>query len=122
MLAYYHKRWYHCYMKSIKTSVLEETTLGVYIWQMPDGRWVGDDNGNYLSVAAFKGDKNKVAAITEVVKGFGIETGSAVFLSGQRKINDEEYEEQKARLKWGLTPDPLDIGEYKEALRNSGIK
>lgn len=109
-------------MKSIKTSVLEETTLGVYIWQMPDGRWVGDDQGNYLSIAAFKGDKTKVDAITEVVKGFGIETGSAVFLSGQRKINDEEYEEQKARLKWGLTPDPLDIGEYKEALRNSGIK
>ena len=105
-------------MKSIKTSVVEETTLGVYIWQMPDGRWVGDDQGNYLSVASFKGDQNKIDAITEVVKGYGIQTGSAQFLAGQRKINDEEYAEQQQRLKWGLTPDPLDIGEYKDSLKN----
>ena len=104
-------------MKSIKTSVVEETRLGVYIWEMPDGRWVGDDQGNYLSVTAFKNDQNKIKMITEVVRSYGIQTGSAKFLSGQRKINDEEYEEQKQRLEWGLTPDPLDIGEYKDSLR-----
>jgi hypothetical protein len=105
-------------MKSIKTSVVEETTLGVYIWQMPDGRWVGDDEGNFLSISAFKNDQNRINALKEAVRGYGIQTGKAVFLSGQRKINDEEYEEQQQRLRWGLTPDPLDIGEYKDSLKN----
>jgi hypothetical protein len=105
-------------MKTIKTSIVEETRLGVYVWQMPDGRWVGDDNGNYLSVSAFKGDQNRINALTEAIKGYGIHSGQAVFLSGQRQINDEEYEEQQQRLKWGLTPDPLDIGEYKDSLKN----
>jgi hypothetical protein len=44
---------------------------------------------------------------------------------GKRKINDEEFEEQQTRLKWGLTPDPLDIGEYKDqmkALKNGGTR
>lgn len=105
-------------MKNLKTSVVEETTLGVFVWEMPDGRWVGDDDGNYLSIQGFKGDKSRINALTEVVRGYGINTGQARFLSGQRKINDEEYQEQIQRLNWGLTPDPLDIGEYKDSLRN----
>jgi hypothetical protein len=105
-------------MKNLKTSVVEETTLGVFVWEMPDGRWVGDDNGNYLSIQGFKGDRTRVNVLTEVVKGYGIHTGSPKFLSGQRKINDEEYQEQIQRLNWGLTPDPLDIGEYKDILKN----
>jgi hypothetical protein len=105
-------------MKNLKTSVVEETTLGVFVWEMPDGRWVGDDNGNYLSIQGFKGDRTRVNVLTEVVKGYGIHTGSPKFLSGQRKINDEEYQEQIQRLNWGLTPDPLDIGEYKDSLKN----
>lgn len=104
-------------MKSIKTSVVEETRLGVYVWEMPDGRWVGDDEGNYLSVTSFKGDQARIDAITQAVRSYGINEGKAKFLSGQRKITDEEYEEQKQRLAWGLTPDPLDIGEYKDSLR-----
>ena len=28
-----------------KTKILqEESTLGIYVWQMPDGRWIGDDD------------------------------------------------------------------------------
>ena len=104
-------------MKNIKSSVVEETRLGVYVWEMPDGRWVGDDNGNYLSISSFKNDQKRIDALTQSVKSYGINEGKAKFLSGQRKITDEEYEEQKQRLEWGLTPDPLDIGEYKDSLR-----
>ena len=41
------------------------------------------------------------------------------------EIDDEEFEHQNERLKWGLTPDPLDIGEYKDqikALKNGGTR
>lgn len=98
----------------MKINPVEETRLGVYVWEMPDGKWVGDDQGNYLSVQAFKNDQKKIAMLSEVVKGYGILEGKAVFLSGRRKINDEEYEYQKQRLAWGLVPDELDIGVFKE--------
>lgn len=104
-------------MKNVKKSIVEETRLGIYVWEMPDGRWVGDDDGNYLSIASFKDDQSRIAAITQAVKSYGINEGQAKFLSGQRKITDEEYQEQLQRLEWGLTPDPLDIGEYKDSLR-----
>ena len=97
---------------------IEETRLGIYVWEMPDGRWIGDDDGNYLSVASMKGDKDKMDALANAVSSFGIEVGKPVFLSGRRKISDEEFEYQNQRLKWGLTPDPLDIGEYKDQMRD----
>jgi hypothetical protein len=43
--------------------------------------------------------------------------GRPKFLSGRRPIDDEEFEYQKKRLEFGLVPDPLDIGEYKDNLK-----
>lgn len=100
------------------TKVAEETRLGIYVWQMPDGRWIGDDDGNFLSITSMKGDKDKMDALANAVASYGIEAGEPVFLSGRRKIDDEEFEYQNQRLKWGLVPDPLDIGNYKDEMAN----
>ena len=98
----------------MKYSVEEETTLGIYVWEMPDGRWIGDDEGNFLSVTSMKGNKSKIDALSSEVRSYGIYEGAPKFLSGRRKIDDEEYQYQQQRLAWGLVPDPLDIGVYKE--------
>ena len=98
--------------------IAEETQLGIYVWEMPDGRWIGDDDGNYLSIQSIKGNRSRMNALAEVVRSYGIDTGKPLFLSGRRKIDDEEFEHQKQRLEWGLVPDPLDIGNYKDEMRN----
>ena len=106
-----------------KTQILEETTLGIYVWEMPDGRWIGDDDGNFLSVTSKKGNRSKMDALAREVRSYGIYEGQPKFLSGRRKIDDEEFEYQNERLKWGLTPDPMDIGVYKDSmLRNGKVK
>lgn len=92
----------------------DETSLGIYVWEMPDGRWIGDDEGNYLSVTSKKGNRAKIDALAKAVRSYGIYEGQPLFLSGRRKIDDEEFEYQKQRLEWGLVPDSLDIGVYKE--------
>ena len=105
----------------INTKILEdETTLGIYVWEMPDGRWIGDDEGNFLSVTAKKGNKVKIEALAKEVRSFGIYEGQPKFLSGRRKIDDEEFEYQQQRLKWGMVPDPLDIGNYKDEMKKLG--
>ncbi len=102
----------------INTKILEEeTTLGIYVWEMPDGRWIGDDDGNFLSVTSKKGNRSKVDALAREVRSYGIYEGGPKFLSGRRKIDDEEFEHQKQRLEWGLVPDPYDIGNYKDEMK-----
>jgi hypothetical protein len=98
-------------------SVVEETDLGVYVWRMPDGRWIGDDDGNFLSIAAQKGDLRRVNELAAAVRQFGIEEGAAYFLPGRRKINDEEYEEQRDRLMNGYVPDQYDIPALIEEMK-----
>jgi len=102
----------------INTKVLkEESTLGIYVWEMPDGRWIGDDDGNFLSVTSQKGNRSRIDALAREVSSFGIYEGGPKFLSARRKIDDEEFQHQKQRLDWGLVPDPLDIGSYKDEMK-----
>jgi hypothetical protein len=95
----------------------EESTLGIYVWEMPDGRWIGDDDGNFLSITSKKGNRTNIDALAREVSTFGIYEGGPKFLSARRKINDEEFEHQKQRLDWGLVPDPFDIGNYKDEMK-----
>ena len=108
-------------MSKIKyTNVEEETRLGIYVWEMPDGRWIGDDDGNFLSITSMKSDKSRMDILASAVRSYGIYEGQPKFLSGRRKIDDEEFEHQRQRLEWGLVPDPLDIGNYKDEMKKLG--
>lgn len=98
----------------------EESTLGIYVWEMPDGRWIGDDDGNYLSVTSKKGNRSRIDALSKEVRSFGINVGQPLFLSARRKIDDEEFSYQQSRLNLGLVPDPLDIGNYKDEMKKLG--
>jgi hypothetical protein len=105
----------------INSKVLdEESTLGIYVWEMPDGRWIGDDDGNYLSVTSKKGNRSRMDALAREVKSYGIYEGQPLFLSARRKIDDEEFLYQQQRLNLGLVPDPLDIGNYKDEIKKLG--
>jgi len=104
-------------IKSMKKQIVEETTLGIYVWEMPDGRWIGDDDDNFLSVTSMKNNRVKMDMLAREVRSFGIYEGQPKFLSGRRKIDDEEFEYQKQRLNWGLVPDQLDIGVYKDEMK-----
>jgi len=95
----------------------EESILGIYVWEMPDGRWIGDDDGNFLSITSKKGNRSNIDALAREVRSFGIYEGGPKFLSARRKINDEEFQYQKQRLDWGLIPDPMDIGNHKDEIK-----
>ena len=108
-------------LSKLNSQVLEEeTTLGIYVWAMPDGRWIGDDDGNFLSITSKKGNKARIEALVKEVNSYGITEGQPLFLSGRRKIDDEEFEYQNKRLQLGLVPDPLDIGNYKDEMKKLG--
>ncbi len=94
-----------------------ETRLGVYVWEMPDGRWIGDDENNFLSIASMNGDLSRIELLAKAVRSYGIEEGKPKFLEGSRQIDDEEFQRQKTRLALGLVPDELESGVYKDEMK-----
>ena len=101
-----------------KVKIIEETDYGLYLWEMPDGSIVSDDEKNYLNIPARRGDKEKLKLLKDAIRSFGIEEGRPVFLAGHRRVTEEEYEYQKQRLEWGLVPDEMDYGAARDELMN----
>lgn len=102
---------------------IKEVPWGVYLWYVPGSGYISDDAGHYMMIASTEGNQEKMAALRDAARSFGKTNGHPVFFSGNRIVTDEEYEEQVQRMKWGLTPDPLDISainEEKRAKRNRG--
>jgi hypothetical protein len=100
----------------MKITPVEEVTYGVYVWQMPDGSIVQDEDGNYLNIAAVKGDLRRINKIKLAAKELGLEEGHPLWFSGHRPISDDEYEMQKQRLNLGLVPDEMDLPAITEDL------
>lgn len=101
-------------MKTTRKQIVEEVPWGVYVWEMPNGDWVGDDQGNFLSISAMKGDKKRLQTLKDSVASYGVTEGKPFYLSGHRKVTDEEFEEQRRRMQFGLVPDELDIAALRE--------
>lgn len=102
-------------LRTTGKSVVEEVPYGMYVWQCPDGEILGDDDGNVMNVFCMKGDQESIKALTEAAAYYGFPEGKPVWWSGKRRINDEQFEEQVARAKAGLVPDPFDYGAIKDA-------
>lgn len=93
--------------------------FGVYLWKMPDGSYVADDQRNFLNIPAQRGDIARIGKLRDVVKSFGIVEGEPEFFAGHRQVTDEEYEEQKERLKAGYIPDQYDLPAIVEDIRDN---
>jgi hypothetical protein len=92
--------------------------FGVYMWRMPNGSYIADGEGNFLSIASEVGDVIRIHRLKETVKSFGITEGHEVVFAGHRKISDEEYEIQRERARLGLVPDTEDVGALIDDIRN----
>jgi hypothetical protein len=92
--------------------------FGVYMWQMPNGSFIADDDRNFLNIPSQKGDIVRIGRLRDAVKAFGITEGEPVFFAGHRRVTDEEYYEQQERLKDGYIPDDHDLPAMVEDARD----
>jgi hypothetical protein len=91
---------------------------GVYFWKLPNGHLFKDDDGNMLSIDSVEGDLGKMAEIRKAAAYYGQPEGEPWFYAGIKKVTDEQYEEQKARLAEGLIPSMDDIGAIAAAKKS----
>jgi hypothetical protein len=92
--------------------------FGVYLWRMPDGSYVADEERNFLSIASEIGNPIRIQKLRNAARSYGITEGGPVFFAGHRKIDDEEYEVQRERARLGLVPDTEDVGSLIDDMRN----
>ena len=89
---------------------------GLYVYKKSDGKWFTDGTGSVLNIPAMKGDIEKIAELKKVAIHYGDEgDGQAVFVPGLTRISEEEYSEQKQRLREGLIPSMNDLGAWHAA-------
>lgn len=70
-------------------------------------------------ISSTRGDQQRMRLLADAAKSYGVEEGEPCFFQGNRIVTDEEYEEQKQRMKWGLTPDPWDVASIEEDRKNA---
>jgi hypothetical protein len=89
---------------------------GLYVYKKSDGKWFTDGTGSVLNIPAMKGDIEKIAELKKVAMHYGDEgDGQAVFVPGLTRVSEEEYSEQKQRLREGLIPSMNDLGAWHAA-------
>jgi len=95
---------------------VDEVDYGVYVWVTENGV-LTDEDRNYLSIAAMKGDRTRIKQLEDAARSYGYPDGKPYFMAGSRKVTDEEYEHQQFRQKMGLLPDEYDIPALRDELR-----
>lgn len=91
----------------------------MYVWQLPDGEYLGNTEGDILNIPSEKWDLRKMKNLRDAATNYGYPEGEAIFLPGRRRVNSDELEEQKDRLKQGLTPDIYDAPALLDELRSA---
>ena len=104
-------------MARMKVTPVEEVSWGIYVWQMPDGSVVRDEDDNTLSIPSIKGDVRQIQKLKRAAREFGLNEGKPLFFSGHRQVTEEVLEEQKSRAELGLVPDPQDLPAMMEYVK-----
>jgi hypothetical protein len=108
-------------MKLKRITPIVEDNFGVCLWMMPDGAFLGDDEGRFLSMSGHLYDRLIEAKMEKAaVHYLGLEAieGRPQWMPGSRKISDDEADSQKEKLLEGRVPDEVDYA--KQILR--GVK
>ena len=104
----------HKYFKNLRMRVEQETPYGLYVWKMPDGRYVGDGEGRLMAIASAQGDLKRIAKLAAEAKALGIEEGEPHYMPDKYPVSDHEYEEQQERMESGIMADPADPGNLSD--------
>jgi hypothetical protein len=100
-----------------RTRIIDSASIGLYLWQLPNGEYLSDNEGNFLNVASRKDDLVKMTKLRQVAAHYGYPEGQPVYYSGARRVTDEEFDIQIQRMIAGLIPDEYDVGAYMDEAR-----
>lgn len=96
-----------------------ETKWGLCLWRLPNGRYIEDGEGRYLTAGPCEiGNPITEHNMTRAAISLGVTEGSPFWLPGFRKISDNEHDDQMERLLDGKVPDAVDL--YHQSIGENG--
>ena len=104
-------------VQNVRRKVIDKQyNWGLYVYKKANGKWFTDGSGSVLNIPSMKGDLEQIAKLKSAALYYGDDgSGECVFVPGLTRISEEEYSEQKDRLKEGLIPSMNDLGAWKAA-------
>jgi hypothetical protein len=105
------------YVQNVRRKVIDKHyDWGLYVYKKSNGKWFSDETGSVLNIPSDRGDISKISELKKMAIHYGDDgLGEAVFVPGLTRVSEEEYSEQKERLKEGLIPSMNDLGAWHAA-------
>lgn len=102
-----------------RRTVPVDASFGVCVWQLPDGSYIKNEDGDYFCAQGKLGNPVIERKMRDAVRyDLGITSGKPVWFSGFRKVTQSEWEDQMERLIDGKVPDAVDL--YLQNKENNG--
>jgi len=99
------------------TPIEKQGDWGLYVWKLPNGKILGDADGNVLNIPGASHDLAAMLKIQQAATEYGYPDGAAVFKAHVSRISEDEYAEQVGRMKAGLIPSYTDQGAWADVRR-----
>lgn len=91
-------------MKNMKVKKVKQSDVGTYVWRLPNGNLLANEDGEILNCPAVRGDFGQQIAIAKAARSFGYEEGSAVFEEVHRCTESEYWEQVNQFVNEGVSP------------------
>ena len=89
----------------MKTVIPKQVPYACLFWQLPDGSFLGNQDGEYLSVEVnvfdLKEVKKRSKLMEQAAAHYGYPEGRTVCITGRKKVTQSEWEDQMAAMEAG---------------------
>lgn len=91
-------------MKNVKIRKQKQSDVGSYVWQLPNGNLLANEDGEILNCPAVRGDIGQQIAIAKAARHYGYPEGTAVFEEVHRCTESEYWEQMDQFVNKGISP------------------
>lgn len=91
-------------MKNVKVRKQKQSDVGTYVWRLPNGNILANEDGEILNCPAVRGDIGQQIALAKAARSFGYPDGTAVFEEVHRCTESEYSEQMNQLVNYGVSP------------------
>lgn len=91
-------------MKNMRVKKQKQSDVGSYVWKLPNGNILANEDGEILNCPSVRGDLGQQIAIAKAARSLGFPEGVAVFEEVHRCTESEYWEQMDQLVNQGISP------------------
>lgn len=88
----------------MKMKKIKQSDVGSYVWKLPNGNILANEDGEILNCPAVRGDIGQQIALAKAARSLGFPDGHAVFEEVHRCTESEYWEQMDQLVNHGVSP------------------